>query len=158
MKRLLVFCGAIAALSLAWSQSGPSPKAKALVDNETRWNQEYAAHELDKIVAHYVDDATVMAPGMPPMVGKAAIRKDIGDMISDKAFALKFEPTRAEIAKAGDMGFTQGSYTMTMTDPASKQVIHDHGSYVTTYRKAADGSWKAIADIASSEAPPAPPK
>ena len=47
---------------------------------------------------------------------------------------------------------------MTMTDPNSKQVINDHGSYVTTYRKQPDGSWKAVADIASSEVPlPAPP-
>jgi hypothetical protein len=53
------------------------------------------------------------------------------------------------------MGFTQGSYTMTMTDPSSKKVITDHGSYVTTYAKQPDGSWKAVADIATSEVPPA---
>ena len=63
-----------------------------------------------------------------------------------------------EVAKAGDVAYTQGSYTMTMTDPNSKQVINDHGSYVTTYRKQPDGSWKAVADIATSEVPPpAPP-
>jgi hypothetical protein len=44
---------------------------------------------------------------------------------------------------------------MTMTDPSSKKVIDDHGSYVTTYSKQPDGSWKAVADIATSEAPPA---
>ena len=62
-----------------------------------------------------------------------------------------------QVSKSGDLAFTQGAYQMTMTDPASKQTIHDHGSYVTTYAKQADGSWKAVADIASSETPPAVP-
>jgi hypothetical protein len=45
-----------------------------------------------------------------------------------------------------------------VTDPQTKQIVNDHGSYVTTYRKQPDGTWKAIADIATSEVPPpAPP-
>jgi hypothetical protein len=43
---------------------------------------------------------------------------------------------------------------MAMTDPQTRQVINDHGSYVTTYRKQPDGTWKAVADIATSEVPP----
>jgi ketosteroid isomerase-like protein len=62
-----------------------------------------------------------------------------------------------EVAKSGDLAYTQGTYQMTMTDPVSKHVIHDHGSYVTTYAKQPDGMWKAVADIATSEAPPAAP-
>ncbi|HTT65113.1 MAG TPA: hypothetical protein VMG35_24850 [Bryobacteraceae bacterium] len=55
----------------------------------------------------------------------------------------------------GDMAYTQGAYTMTMTDPASKKTVNDKGGYVTIYKKQADGSWKAVADIASSSNPPA---
>jgi hypothetical protein len=47
---------------------------------------------------------------------------------------------------------------MAMTDPQRKQVINDHGSYVTTYRKQPDGAWKAVADIATSEVPPPAPQ
>jgi hypothetical protein len=46
---------------------------------------------------------------------------------------------------------------MTVTDEATHRVINDHGSYVTTYRKQPDGSWKAESDIATSEVPPMPP-
>lgn len=78
-------------------------------------------------------------------------------MLADPALSLKFHATRVEIAKSGDMAFTQGSYSMTMTDPASKKSMTDKGSYVTIYKKQADGSWKAVSDIATSENPPAPP-
>ena len=52
-----------------------SADAQALKDNEARWNQEYASKDVDKIMAHYADNATVMAPGMAASVGKDAIRK-----------------------------------------------------------------------------------
>jgi uncharacterized protein (TIGR02246 family) len=131
---------------------------KALKDLETQWNQDFVSKDLEKLAAHYADDAVLMAPGMPSSSGKDAIRKTLKDMVSDAAMSLKFQSSKVEVAKGGDVGYTQGSYTMTMTDPHSKQVINDHGSYVTTYRKQPDGSWKAVADIATSEVPPpAPP-
>jgi ketosteroid isomerase-like protein len=78
-------------------------------------------------------------------------------MVSDPALSLKFQSSKVEVAKSGDVAYTQGSYTMVMTDPQTKQVINDHGSYVTTYRKQPDGTWKAVADIATSEVPPPVP-
>jgi uncharacterized protein (TIGR02246 family) len=131
---------------------------KALRDNETQWNQDFVSKDAEKLIAHYADNAVLMAPGMPSSSGKDAIRKVLTGMVSDPALTLKFQASRVDVAKSGDIGYTQGSYTMTMTDPNSKQVMNDHGSYVTTYAKQADGSWKAVADIATSEVPPpAPP-
>jgi uncharacterized protein (TIGR02246 family) len=130
---------------------------QALKDNEGHWNQEWAAKDADKIMAHYADDAVPMAPGMDAAVGKDAIRKALDGMLKTPDLSLKFQASKVEIAKSGDAGYTQGAYTLTMTEPASKQPINDHGSYVTTYRKGADGSWKAVADIASSAVPPPAP-
>jgi len=131
----------------------------ALKDNETQWNQEYVSKDLDKLTAHYADDAVLMAPGMPVSSGKDAIQKMLKEMVADPAMSLKFQASKIEVAKSGDIAYTQGSYTMEMTDPQSKQVIHDHGSYVTTYHKQENGTWKAVADIATSSVPsptPAP--
>jgi len=71
-------------------------------------------------------------------------------MLADPALTLKFQSSWVEVAKASDIAYTQGSYIMTMTDPHSKQVVNDHGSYVTTYSKQPDGSWNVVADIATS--------
>jgi ketosteroid isomerase-like protein len=96
---------------------------------------------------------------MPSTSGKDGIRTLLTQMIADPALALHFEASSVDVAKSGDLGYTRGKYTMDMTDPQTKQVVHDHGSYVTTYRKQADGTWKAVTDIASSETPsiPIPP-
>ena len=149
MALLLAGCGQTAADTQA--------EAKALRDNETQWNQDYAAKDADKVAAHYADTAVLMTPGAPLLDSKENIHKFLAEMLKDPALTLKFQASRAEVSKSGDMGYTQGSYTMTMTDPNTKQVINDHGSYVTTYAKQADGSWKAVADIATSDVPPPAP-
>jgi uncharacterized protein (TIGR02246 family) len=161
--KTMALMGVVAALGLlltGCAETAPDTRtadAKALRDNEAQWNQDFMSKDAEKLAAHYADDAVLMSPGMAPSVGKDAIRKTLKEMIGDPALSLKFEASKAEVGKGGDIGYTQGSYKMTMTDPISKHVINDHGSYVTTYRKGADGAWKAVADIASSEVPPPAP-
>jgi uncharacterized protein (TIGR02246 family) len=130
---------------------------KAIKDTETQWNKDFAAKDAVKLVDHYASDAILIAPGMPPSSGTTAIGSELKGMVADPALSLTFQASKVEVAKSGDIGYTQGSYTLTATDPQTKQVMNDHGSYVTTYRKQADGTWKAVVDIVSSEVPMAAP-
>jgi uncharacterized protein (TIGR02246 family) len=161
MNRLTSLC-AIAAIAFTITACNTTPDThdadvKAIQDNEAQWNSEWAAKDTDKILAHYADDAILIVPGAPSVTGKDAIRASLKPMTDDPAMALKFHASKVEVAKSADVAYTQGTYTLTLTDPQTKQVINDHGSYVTTYRKLPDGSWKAVADIATSEVPPPTP-
>lgn len=161
MKRFFALC-ASAAMAISLTACQPNTPdthdadVKAISDNEAQWNADYKARDLDKIVSHYADAAVLMVPGAPISKGSDAIRNDLKQMLADPAMALSFHASTVDVAKSGDLAFTQGAYNLTVTDPSSHKVINDHGSYVTTYRKQADGSWKAIADIATSDVPPAP--
>ena len=160
MKSRTILCAAIliTLTPMGCNQlSSHDAAVKAIQDSEVQWNQDYAARDVDKIMDHYADDAVLMVPGAPTTHGKAAIREGVRSMAADPAMALKFASTRVEVAKSGDLAWTQGTYTLTLTDPHSQQVVNDHGSYVTTYRKQPDGSWKVVADIATSEVPPPAP-
>jgi len=126
--------------------------AQAIRDIEKQWNQDFATKSADKLADYYADDAVLMAPGMAPSVGRESIRAALKEMAADPALALKFTAAKIDVSQSGDLGYTRGAYVMTTTDPLTKRAVSDHGSYVTTYRKDADGKWKAVADIASSEA------
>jgi uncharacterized protein (TIGR02246 family) len=128
---------------------------KALRDNETQWNADYKAKDAAKLAAHYAPDATLMSPGAAPATGSEAVLKDLTAMTSDPALSLSFEADKVDVAASGDLAYTRGHFTMTATDPATKKVGTTTGSYVTVYKKQADGSWKAVEDIVTPGAPPA---
>jgi len=160
MKPLAAFCALAALASTLTACNAPTANhdadVKAVQGTEVQWEQDFAAKDAAKLTAHYTDDAVFIQPGSPPFIGRDAIQKLLAGMVTDPALAVKFHSTKVDVS--GDMAFTSGPYTFDMTDPGTKQVVHDHGSYVTVFRKQPDGSWKAQVDTVISEIPPpAPP-
>ena len=132
---------------------GSGAIADAIRALETRWNADWARHDAARIASYYTDDAVLMAGGERAS-GIAAIRLSVAQMTTDPALSLRFHADRVVVAASGELAYTQGTYTLHLTNPQTHQPIDDHGSYVTTYRRQADGSWKAIDDIAMSQASP----
>src|ERR1700704_4114555 len=136
MKRFATLC-AITPIALPITACNKTPDTHAadvlaIQDDEARWNQDFASKDADKLTAHYAEDAILMVPGSPATSGREAIRTALKPMVADPALSLTFRATRIEVAKSGDIAYTQGPYTMTVTDPNTKQLINDHGTYVTT--------------------------
>lgn len=169
MNRMLTFCAAtMLAAGLTACNEAPAPAAnastgnhdadvQAIRDTETRWSQDFASKDPAKMASYYTDDATFMGPGMPPASGREAIQKFDAEMAKDPAFSLHFQSSKIDVASSGDLAYSRGTYTLTTTNPATKKPIDDHGGYLTAFRKQADGSWKAVADIVVSEVPMTPP-
>ena len=73
-----------------------------------------------------------------PIVGKDA--QEYLGKINDSSFTLTWKPDAAEIAASGDLGFTYGIYTLKQVDTTIQ------GTYVSVWKKQADGSWKYVLD------------
>jgi uncharacterized protein (TIGR02246 family) len=154
----------IASLAFALLTSGcsnaptPPPDTRAadlqaVKDVETAWNKDVATKDPDKWASYFAEDGSGLYPGAGILNGKAAIRAAIAPFMADPNFSLAFQSTRAVASKSGDMVYSQGTYTMTMTDAKTKKPITDKGKYLTVYMKQADGSWKAVADTFNSDSP-----
>jgi ketosteroid isomerase-like protein len=164
MKReYAVGCAAGLVLLLAGCSSAPAPPPdtsaadlKAIKDGEVAWSADFGARDVDKLTGHYADDATLMMPDAPIIMGKDAIRRALAQMYTDKNLALSFTTTNAQVAKGGDIAYTQGTYSMTSTNPKTKKVVAEKGKYLTVYKKQSDGTWKAIEDINNADAPATP--
>jgi uncharacterized protein (TIGR02246 family) len=127
---------------------------KAVKDTESAWLQAFQSKDADKIVSFYADDAALLLPNAPLISGREAAKQAFKPFTTDPNFNLQFEATRVDVAKSGDLAYTQGAYTMTATDPATKKAATEKGKYLTVFKKQADGSWKAVEDTISSEMPP----
>src|SRR5438552_18368220 len=94
---LLVTCAALSALltSCTYSRSDTyDADVAALKDTEAAWVKDAATKELEKFVAHFTDDASVLLPEAPILTGKEAIRGGLKPILSDPNFAVTFGATK----------------------------------------------------------------
>ena len=166
MKPLVVRLALIALAGLLFGCAQAPPPAPpdtraadetAIRDMETAWVKEFAAKDLDKIVAHYADDGTVLLSNTPTMSGKDAIHAGLKEAIADPKFSLDLKTVKVDVSKDG-LAYSQGTYSVTTTDAKTKKVMAEKGRYIEVYKKQADGAWKVVEDINSPEAPAVPAK
>lgn len=115
---------------------------KELKQMENKWNRAYAAHDAAAVAVVYADDAALAHPGRPLVSGAKAIRQETQRLASDPNFRLQFASDRVEVAASGDLAYSRGHYTLTMTDSAAKGPSTSKGNYLTIWRRDR-GSWRA---------------
>jgi uncharacterized protein (TIGR02246 family) len=162
MKATPILVAVSAALALCACEA-KAPPAKPPVDtakivdaiktDEVHWNNDWKSGDAALLAGHYAATATVMVPGAAPMVGVAAIKAGLQEVLEDKGFTLTFSSDKVDVAASGDLAAAHGVYTQTATDPATGAVVTQKGAYVTIYKPQADGAWKAVWDINTPGAP-----
>ncbi len=161
--KTLAIAASLCAASLAWGCAPAAAPPRATVDtakifdtiktDEVHWNNDWKSGNPVLIAAHYAPAATLMVPGLAPMVGTAAIRAGIAEALEDRAFGLTFASDKIDVAASGDLAVARGTYAQVSTDPRTRAPITQKGSYVTVY-KPQGGVWRAVWDINTPGAPP----
>jgi ketosteroid isomerase-like protein len=59
-------------------------------------------------------------------------------------------PNKAEFLDNGDVGYTVGRYQVSSLNDEGKPTSR-RGSYLTTWQKQKDGSWKVVSDIGAPD-------
>ena len=152
----LFACLGLLALTTACTTTPPDTRdadIKAVKAVEAAWVNDIATKDPEKFAGYYSNDASLLVPNMPIISGRIDIEAALRPMLADPNFALTFQSTQAEASKGGDFVYTIGTYSMTMSNPKDKQPVTDKGKYLTVFKKQANGSWKAVADMLNSDLP-----
>ncbi len=127
--------------------------ATAIRQADLAWSAAQAADGLDGTMSAYLDDAIMLPPNSPMVVGKEAIREASEAMgMGSPGFSVTWEPMQIEVARSGDIGYAIGKFEGSVVDAAGNPVPV-RGKYVEIWKKQADGSWMVAADMFSSDAP-----
>jgi ketosteroid isomerase-like protein len=128
----------------------------AVRKTDADWAASAQSKQVDAWVAFYSDDAVVLPPNDNAATSKDSIRKAVGALLALPGLSVNWRAAKVEVARSGDIAYTQGSYELTMKDSKGKPMA-DHGKYVEVWKKQSDGSWKCAVDMWSSDLPAAPP-
>ena len=153
-------CCCLALLASSCNQkSTPDTRAAdeaAIRQADIAWSKFAEAKQMDEFYGYFLEDAAVLAPNEAMADGKEAIHKTLGAMFALPGFAVKWQPTKVEAARSGDLGYSLGTYELSVNDPKGTPMA-DRGKYVTVWKKQADGSWKVALDMFNSNLPAPPP-
>lgn len=112
---------------------------KTLVDRDRILSLASLDQGLSKaLIAHSSPDIRVYRTGNLPFIGReasaAALEKIKGQ--------FKSQPLGGDVSRAGDFGYTHGTYDLTDAD----NKVTERGSYVRIWRKQ-DGVWRVLLDV-----------
>jgi ketosteroid isomerase-like protein len=142
------------AANLKGPASVPDHRAAAVrevKELEEAWINTAGSKDPAKWASFLAEDAVGLYPGAPTLNGKAAMQTAMARYMSDPNFSLIPHPTQAVAATSGDMVYSLGTYTMTVTNPNTNTVNTDKGKYLTVYMKASHGHWKVAVDTFNSD-------
>ena len=145
----------MATVTVTYGQPAADTRAadeRAIREADIAFSKVAAAKDLERALAFYADEASMLPPHAPIATGKEAIRAVWSQLLANPGFAVSWQPTKVEASRGGDLGYTMGTYELTLHDPQGKPVS-DRGKYVEVWKKQPDGTWKAVADIFNSNLP-----
>jgi ketosteroid isomerase-like protein len=107
-------------------------------------------------LSYYADDAVEVPDGEGLVRGKTDIAKEAG-YLNNKSNHIAWTPVGADVAAAGDLGYTFGTYEFHGVDKDGTPIFAI-GKYATIWKLQKDGSWKVVLDMGNSSPTPNRPQ
>ena len=121
-------------------------EAATLMRLSSEWSDIAGSGDIEATLTYWAEDAVMMAPGLPPLRGKAAIREYLEAGAETPGFSVRWEPLEAHVAPSGDMAYLIERNQFTIPDHTGGFVTESNKT-VTVWRREPDGSWKNVIDM-----------
>jgi uncharacterized protein (TIGR02246 family) len=105
--------------------------------------------DVERILSFWTEDAVVIAPGLPTIAGKVALRQYVVESFRIPGFRISWDSSDVTFSPDGNMAYMFGSNSVTMTGPDGVTNTSE-GRAVTIWRKEQDGQWRCAVDIWNS--------
>jgi ketosteroid isomerase-like protein len=105
--------------------------------------------DLELVLSYWTDDAVVLAPGLPAVIGKAALRKYVQDSMRIPGFRISWTSTDVALSPDGKLAYIFSRNAVTMNGPDGAPATTE-GRAITIWRRESDGEWRCAVDIWNS--------
>lgn len=122
--------------------------------NHVRQEEVTAIATGDTTLAYLADDAVLMPPNEPAVVGIPAARAWFGAFTGQFRATVAYTSTQVQFG--GDLAVEQYTSNLTLTPVAGGEPTTEVLKGLHVYRRDAEGVWKMVQDIWNTDAAPAP--
>ena len=137
-KTFLIVC--LVFVLFSCTENKPVADPQVLADADIAFSDFSVKHGIQKAFIEFVHDSVVLLKDKTmPIVGKLSLIESYKGK-SDSGVVLTWKPEKAFIAKSGELGYTYGFWIFIAAGDTTQ------GTYLTIWKKDADGQWKYCAD------------
>jgi uncharacterized protein (TIGR02246 family) len=111
----------------------------------------YALGDADGVAAQYTEDAVLMGPNKPAVVGRRAIAENFRPFFA--AFRGELAQEIEEIEVLGDQAWMRGKIHIKVTAKKGSAKAELSGKYIAIARRDSDGVWRFARDIYNYDHP-----
>jgi ketosteroid isomerase-like protein len=102
--------------------------------------------DVERVLSYWTDDAVVMPPGLPAVVGKAALRRYVEGSMQIPGFRITWTSSDVAFSPDGNLAYLFSRNAVTMNAPDGTPTTTE-GRAVTVWRREPDGEWRCAVDI-----------
>ena len=122
-----------------------------LLRRDSEWARAASeGRDVDRILSYWTDDAVVLPPGLPSVVGKAALRQYVEGSMRIPGFRITWESTDVTFSPDGQLAYMFSRNEVTVNAPDGAPITTE-GRAVTIWRRESDGEWRCAVDIWNAE-------
>ncbi len=130
-----------------------SKQKERLLERDTEWSKLAAeGTDVERILSYWTDDAVVLPPGLPAVVGKEALRQYVESSMQIPGFRITW--TTSEVTLSPDERFaymfSRNEVMMNAPDGTPMTTV---GRAITIWRREADSEWRCAVEIWNAEPP-----
>jgi uncharacterized protein (TIGR02246 family) len=126
------------------------PTREGIDKTRTEYVAAWNAANASKIAQLYTEDALVLYPDHPAVIGRSAIGDYFKEFFTDFP-QNEFQLTSAEIEIAGPWAFDRGAYRWKGVPRAGGKPVEDSGKYLVILQRQESGEWKVARDMDNSD-------
>ena len=104
---------------------------------------------LDYLMTFYADNAVLMPPNQPVVIGKEAIRSRFEGI----DFTGELSSKEEDLQVSGDWAFMRLSYTESVTPQAGGETTTEIGKWVVILQRGERGGWTIATEIWNADSP-----
>lgn len=109
--------------------------------------------DVEAVAALYTEDARLLAPAAPPILGRRAIEQYWRTGLDSGVHEIELE--LVEIESRYGVAYELGRYALAVHDEHGR--IIDRGDYLVVHERQDDGSWRWAVEMFNPDAPRARP-
>jgi ketosteroid isomerase-like protein len=122
-----------------------------LLERDAEWAAAASeGRDIERILSYWTEDAVVLPPGLPAVIGKAALRQYVLATLQIPGFQITWSSTEVTFSPDRNLAYMFSQNTVSMNGPDGMPAT-TKGRAVTIWRREPDGEWRCVVDIWNAE-------